>query len=245
MSAITHIIQSHAEEIECNLVTPPLYQIDGQWIGLIPHPVIADPPRRIEVEPEKRLKFTSIQPISSSGVYTVEEINKAQRSLTFGIERSAVENIIARRVAGLEVNNQGYSTLNIFDKGDLDKLARSTLEKVWGWFTDIGIFFSGIMGFYIVCRGIKYVIGVFINGFHLYKLVGLSFTLLASFWSTLTMWVVHNHKQPFSTPEQPQQRIIDEAQSPATPATSSNSTGLYPEVHHWTEKEQSSSLVCA
>lgn len=247
MSAVTHIIQPHAEEIECNLLTPPLYQIDGQWIGLTPHPVISDPPRRIEVEPEKRLKFNPIQPISSSGVYTIEEINKAQRSLTFGIERSAVENIIARRVAGLEVNNQGYSTLSIFDKSDLEKLARSTLHKVWGWFTDIGIFFSGIMGFYVICRGLKYIIEVFINGFHLYKLVGFSFTLLASLWSTLTMWVVHHHeKQSASSKDgicrQPDPEILTEEQPLAL---ASNSTGLYPEISHWTEKEKTSSVVSA
>lgn len=242
MSAVTHIIQSHAEEIECSLLTPPLYQIDGQWVGFTPHPVTSDPPRRIEVEPEKRLKFSPIQPISSSGVYTMEEVNKAQRSLTFGNERSAVENIIARRVAGYEVNDQGYSTLKIFGKSDLEELARSTLQKVWGWFTDIGIFFSGLMGVYIICRGVKYLIGVVINGVHLYKLVGFSFTLLASLWNTLTMWVVHKHNhsnQSTFTTEQPVKATQDQ-----TLTIASGTAGRYPDMH-WTEREKAASQVQA
>ncbi|CAG9825738.1 unnamed protein product [Phaedon cochleariae] len=141
-----------------------------------------------EVDSETTIRFSPIQPISTSGLYTVEEINKAQRSLTFGVERQAVENIITRRVAGFEVSNQGYSTLNIFEPAEMEKLAKSTLRKIWGWFTDVGIFFSGVMGIYMIFKCIQYFVGIILNGVHLYKIFGWSLALIASIWNTLTMW---------------------------------------------------------
>ncbi|KAG5888197.1 hypothetical protein JTB14_036209 [Gonioctena quinquepunctata] len=127
----------------------------------------------IGVEMVPKLNFSPIMPIGSAGLYTQDEVTKVQKILTFGSERQAVENIIARRVAGLENTGQGFSTLNIFNPDEMKELAHSTMKQLWGWFTDIGIFMSGLIGFYTVYKTLKYSIGVALNGLHLYKTVGL------------------------------------------------------------------------
>ncbi|KAG5876818.1 hypothetical protein JTB14_014148 [Gonioctena quinquepunctata] len=145
----------------------------------------------IGVEMVPKLNFSPIMPIGSAGLYTQDEVTKVQNILSFGSERQAVENIIARRVAGLETTGQGFSTLNIFNPDEMKELAHSTIKQLWGWFTDIGIFMSGLIGFYTVYKTLKYANGVALNGFHLYETVGCGIMLLASLWGTLTVWVTY------------------------------------------------------
>lgn len=109
MAPLTRIIQNHAEEIDCNNMIPPLYFIDDQWLGLTPHPTIATQPKTLKLEEEINFHFDLIQPLGAKDLYTQEEVNAAQRALTFGTERKAVENIITRRAAGMNVNSQGYT----------------------------------------------------------------------------------------------------------------------------------------
>ncbi|KAG5860167.1 hypothetical protein JTB14_014410 [Gonioctena quinquepunctata] len=110
MAPVTRIIQTHAEEVDCNGLMPPLYLIDDQWMGLSPYPTMKKAPEVLSPESNLKLTFFPIQPVGTLGIYTQEEISNAQRILTFGNERKAVENIIARRVAGLETTGQGFST---------------------------------------------------------------------------------------------------------------------------------------
>lgn len=244
MAPVTRIIQDHAEEIECNGLIPPLYFIDNDWIGLAPHPTVKAAPKELEVEKYEKLNFSPILPIGSAGLYTQEEVHKAQKLLTFGSERKAVENIIARRVAGLETAGQGFSTLKMFNPQEMKKLARSTMKHLWGWFTDIGMFVSGLIGFYVIFRAVKYIIGVVINSLQLYKTVGCSLTLLASLWNTLTMWVMHRHqlermKQP-SADTNDRERSSDYANTDNKEdvETSAARVTSYPNLNaakHWTE----------
>ncbi|XP_044744749.1 uncharacterized protein LOC123306695 [Coccinella septempunctata] len=40
MAPVTRIIQTYAEEVDCNGLMPPLHKIDDQWMGLSPYPTI-------------------------------------------------------------------------------------------------------------------------------------------------------------------------------------------------------------
>lgn len=193
MSPVTHIIQRQAEQIECSSLLAPLYFVDNEWVGLSPHPVERSAPHQLQPQESHRLQFTPIQPVGVSGLYTQEEISKVQRALAFGEERAAVANILARRIAGLQTDNQGYSTLQMFNSAEVKNLARSTLVYIWGWFTGIGMVMSGVIGIYVVIKGVKYISGVILNGVAIYKTIGCGFSILASFWNTLAVWLVHRH----------------------------------------------------
>nr|XP_023026000.1 uncharacterized protein LOC111514008 [Leptinotarsa decemlineata] len=234
MAPVTRIIQEHAEEVDCNGLMPPLYFIDDQWIGLTPYPIEKHAPEELSPEVETKLNFYPIQPVGALGIYTQEEIKSAQRIIAFGNERKAVENIIVRRVAGLETTGQGFSTVNLFDIEEMEKLAHNTMQQIWGWFTDIGLFMSGLMGFYAVFRIIKYALGVVLNGIHIYQTVGCGVMILASLWNTLTMWVSHRYQkvvaQDITEPRRDEEAYLEEADVPQR---------LYPRVphsQHWTDE---------
>lgn len=243
MAPVTRIIQSHAEEIECNGVTPPLYYVDNEWIGLTPHPTIKKAPKELRVESPAKLEFNPIQPVGQYGLYTQEEVSKVQRILTFGTERKAVENYITRRVAGLEAGNQGFATLNIFDPAEMKELAQSTFRQLWGWFSDVGVFMSGLIGFYMIFRVLKYGISVVINGLHLYQTIGCGIALMASLWNTLTFWVVQR-QQKRSTESQDDKEEAVTTVEVSQPQGTATTLKVYPVLpvkdnQHWTETRES------
>ncbi|XP_031337381.1 uncharacterized protein LOC116166512 [Photinus pyralis] len=192
MAPITHIIQAYAQPINCNRITPPIYLIDGTWTAITPVHIEKKPPTYLQVDEGKPLQLEPIQQIGERGLYTQEEITKIQEQLTFGNEREAVENIIIRKIKGMETNSMGYSTVQIFDMEEMKQLTSSILTQIYGWFATFGQFFSGIIGIYIVIRIIKYVFGVMLNGLTIYKTFGFGIQLIASVWNTLTLWLVQN-----------------------------------------------------
>ncbi|CAH1183131.1 unnamed protein product [Ceutorhynchus assimilis] len=116
MSPVTRIMQKHAEQTECSTLIPPLYYINIQWIEFAPTPPTGILPQEFEPEAEENFSFRSIKDLVSGGIYTYNEIKKAPEAMTFGLGRNALNNMIIRRVAGQAVQDQRYSTLNLFSK---------------------------------------------------------------------------------------------------------------------------------
>jgi hypothetical protein len=169
-----------------------------------------------------KVQFQPIQPIGARGLYTQEEIGKVQGLLTFGTERKVVENIIARRVAGMGAGGQGFSTLGMFDPDEMKELAHSTMRQLWGWFTDLGIFISGMIGFYIIFRVCKYVFGVVLNALQLYQTVGGGIQMLACLWNTLTMWVIHQQRRKDAKEQDEDPKEINDVEMAANPVPEPN-----------------------
>lgn len=235
MSPLTRVLQKYAEEIECNGITPPLYYIDGTWYGLSPYPIVKEtPPRELEVEEETKLEFKTIEQLGSSGLYTNQEVAAVQNVLTFGMQRAAVTNLIARKISGSETDNQGYTSTRLFDTMEMKTLAYSTMSHIWGWFTDIGLIMSTFIGFYVIFKTIKYVIGVILNGMALYETLGCGVTILASFWNSLSWLLLHKHRKYKTSPD-----VHDiEMQHVSTTDTyqpKNKEDEVRPSVH-WTEK---------
>ncbi|CAG9814155.1 unnamed protein product [Phaedon cochleariae] len=178
-----------------------------------------------------------VNQLTTEQIIVVEDSSKVfARILTFGNERKAVENIIARRIAGLETTGQGFSTLNIFNPEEMKELAHNTMQQIWGWFTDLELFMSGLMGFYAIFRMLKYAIGVILNGFHIYQTMGCRVVILASLWNTLTMWVIRSYPSNLTTAatnaEGTNFERLEEVRTPS----------IYPCVStspHWTEQQSS------
>ncbi|KAG5876549.1 hypothetical protein JTB14_021455 [Gonioctena quinquepunctata] len=103
-------------------------------------------------------------------IHTQEDISIAERIFIFENERKATENIIARRVVGLE---------SLFNAQKIEESAPNTIRQVWRWFTDSDFSKSELMGFYAIFKIIKYGIGVILHGIHLYQtLIWLKFYIL-------------------------------------------------------------------
>lgn len=95
---------------------------------------------------------------------------------------------------------------------------------------------SSFIGFYFILRLIKYVAGVFLNGFAIYKAAGCGVAIIASLRNTLFMLFLHqyekDHRSTDVEAEKDNQTLNDNARTPTI--TQSTST-IYPIVTHWTE----------
>ncbi|CAG9763592.1 unnamed protein product [Ceutorhynchus assimilis] len=145
MTPITRILQQHGEQTECNALIPSLYNLDNQWVRFDPSPSTGIIPRELEVDAEENYPFMSIKDLGAGGIYTDSEIRRAQNEMIFGLGRNVLNNIIIRKMAGQTVQSQGFSSLNLFDK-ELENLANSTIQKLYGYFTIIGEWTSGFIG---------------------------------------------------------------------------------------------------
>lgn len=195
MAPGTRILQTIGEEIACSNLAPALYFIDNQWIGLSPEPITGINPEIIEAAPEPKFQFKSIQRISADGVYTRQELENARHLMFHNMERSGITNILTSRFAGRDVDLQGLEPLNIFSEEQIKELAKRTIHRMWGWFKGIGEFTSGLIGIYFLFRLCKSAAETFINAFHLHNESGWSIALLASFWDTLSVWIVDKQRQ--------------------------------------------------
>lgn len=74
MAPVTHIIQHYAEEIECNILTPPLYYINEEWIGFAPNPIVRKQPDVLEVLPDSEIKFSPLQSLGMHETLIVSKI---------------------------------------------------------------------------------------------------------------------------------------------------------------------------
>lgn len=177
MSPVTRILQEHAEQVDCNAIIPPMYYLENNWIGFDPLPTSGIKPQELEVDSEEPHEFQIIKDLGAGGLYTYQEIKKAQESVMFGLERHALNHIIVHKTAGQDVESQGYSSLNLFNREETEKKTNSAIRKIYGVFTQLGEWASGILGLYFIFRILKFVVETFINAVALHQFNGCSYDI--------------------------------------------------------------------
>jgi len=73
----------------------------------------------------------------------------------------------------------------------MEKLANSTINKLWKYFTILVEFPSGLLEILFIFRAVKFLIETTLTTIALHKWDGCSVTLFALFWNTLTLFVWH------------------------------------------------------
>lgn len=200
MSPVSRILQSVGEQIECSELTPPLYKFDTQWFGLAPRVVRGIKPQILSIESEPGIKFQGIQAISSAGLYSESELKRSLDSITFHAERHVINNIVARKIGGREVDTQGYSTFNLFDQTDVEHIASTMFSKVYNFINTFGHFSAGFLMIYLIVRLLFSLVGTFLNALALHHAYGWAVHLLAAGWNSLTNYLLHrrarqNHRE--------------------------------------------------
>lgn len=87
---------------------------------------------------------------------------------------------------GYETVSQGLQFKYLIDENSLGKMVEDKLFKLWGWFTTIGTFVSGLMGILFVVKVTLTLVDTGINITFLYKTFGWSTKLLGCFFSSIT-----------------------------------------------------------
>lgn len=231
MAPITHIIQDHGTQVDCDSELPVMFHLEGKWLEVDPdlHRTQPDPIVLDANDPSETVPMSKIAPISAHGVYTQQDMAAFQQTLLFPNERRAVTNIMTRRVIGAEADGQNYHLPNVFSKTEFVKMAWSAASEVWGFLSYIGNLFSVFMLLYTLYHVLRYVASVILNLFSLKRAANnqpqRKWFLLASLWDAMTTRYLVNLMH---------QRGAESAENSTSTAdvTSAGSTSsLYPNVH--------------
>jgi len=110
MSPGTHILQEHAQQIECNSIMPAMYYLEDKWIAFAPYLTTGITPQELRVDSEEQFSFQTIKSLGTGGIYTKSEIQRAQDDMMFSMERLALHNILIRtKMAGKELSRLYHS----------------------------------------------------------------------------------------------------------------------------------------
>jgi len=219
LSPITHILVTSAEETPCSRITPNLFQIyPSEWVALTPgFSEVKKEPEVLRPSPDVNLNFRTIRHVANKGLYSIEDMRNLERSMLFPAERAAVNSYVANQMLGNSPQGQ-FSSLKMFTPGDLEKLADSTVKRIYGWLSEFGVFSSGIIGAICIVQVIKYLLSVGLRVFHLHRELGCGLWLCSAFWSSLANCILHNHiKKSIPKEEQPEE-LVTVSPTPALPS---------------------------
>lgn len=191
MAPKTRILQRHGTEIPCSAFVRPMYQLGGRWYALTPQITpISDPQTLSPIQPGT-FHYESPAGLAAGGIYDADEVEKLREQIMHPNERQAIANVIARGMAGQRPDLQGLSIAGVMDDTALTSIQDSIVKKLWNGFTLFGSLMSGLVGIFIVARGIKWLMDTFLHGKILYDLYGLSFALIGAIWDSVTSYLVH------------------------------------------------------
>lgn len=80
-------------------------------------------------------------------------------------------------------------------EGDLNKITDNAISKIWEDFLVFGSASAGVIGLFILIKGVKIYVDAVIRGYVLHTVYGWSLYLLEAIWSSLTHLLIHL-KQP-------------------------------------------------
>lgn len=191
-----HTLVKRGNEITCNTIMPPLYELEGSWWQLQGQPYTVPAPQ--ELDPNTKNKWTYVSPgnLASAGIYTLEDLEQLRDHIMNGHERNAITTILGRGFSGQNPDYQGGSVSNLLTEDTLNSVGERLGRRLWGLFSVFGNLSSGVIGIIIVIRIVKWIADTVIHGRALYEVYGWSIKLVASGWDSLTICLLSKHRVP-------------------------------------------------
>lgn len=189
----THILVDQAEETPCARAMPNIFEITaGYWMAFNPTPMdVSIKPTVLKPTRDLKLNFTKIRHVANRGIFSLEEMRDLERSLMFPFQRGAVSAFVTNSLLG-HAHEEQFDPLKLFGPKEMEKIAKSTLKKVYGWLSEFGIFSSGIIGIICILQIIKYFFSVGLRFFHLHREIGCSIYLCSAFISSVSYCLLHD-----------------------------------------------------
>nr|WPV62254.1 MAG: putative glycoprotein [Wufeng shrew chuvirus 1] len=194
MAPRSHILRRVGTEVECSELTPPLFQLRGDWYNIHKNFVKVKTP--VLLDPSSNITWVYHEPgdLVNAGLYKTEDLEALQKKMMFSGERAAITNYVIRTVDGNDVDLQGGSMHGFLDSLTLDKITGGTWENIANKMSIFGRWSSIFVTVTIIFMLAKFVGGVFIRFFAMRRLLGFGAHLFGAIWGTLATAIIHSAK---------------------------------------------------
>ncbi|XP_057322535.1 uncharacterized protein LOC130665921 [Microplitis mediator] len=189
----THVLVKTGNQIDCNSLIPPLYNINNAWYQLLPQISPATAPEEIATKTKMSWKYTSPANLATGGIYSDDDLDRLRENMMFPIEKPAILNTIARGAIGQEINSQGISLSKLIDTSEIMEKLQNTWGKVYNFFNIIGSFSTTLLGIWITGKAFKFIIDTVMHALALHSAFGWSLWLLGAIWDSLTNFLLHRN----------------------------------------------------
>ncbi|ANC97698.1 G [Lonestar tick chuvirus 1] len=188
----SRILVNFGTEVECSPLVPSGYLIDGKWWALRQSQAYELPtPITISAETTTpKWQYTSPAQLFRIGIYTMDELLEYQKRILFSFEKPAIVHTLSAAAAHQPADLSGLDGSALFQPGQLDRIQKNFMAKMWGWYWDISVALGGAVGLYMVFQLLRTVLGLYSTATWLYKTYGCSVEMLACCCSTLSKFLV-------------------------------------------------------
>ncbi|UHM27546.1 MAG: hypothetical protein SaCV1_gp2 [Sanya chuvirus 1] len=195
LSARSWILGSYGEEVDCTDIMPVQFNLEGEWYKINPSLHQAIKPQVLSPYKEKTWTYVVPKKLAEDGLYSSDLLQKWQDQAILPSQQETVSRIMAKQFIGLNVHSQGGSMHNLIDEDTLKKVTMSFLDMTWGIFSSFGRIASGVIGFVIIIKAVKWMVDAIMNGVALYKVYGFSIAIAGCVWDNIAHLLI-SFKKP-------------------------------------------------
>lgn len=152
MAPKTHVLQKFGTELDCNLIIPPAFNLDGDWMGMVPHHHEVRKPQMLKPSTTRTWSHKSPEHLMNAGIYTQSTMKAFQQHILFPQEVEAAQKNLIRQSLGYETMDQGLKFHKLIDEQTLKTIIQNEIYNMWGWFTTLGNIVSGLMGILFIIK---------------------------------------------------------------------------------------------
>lgn len=192
LSPRTRMLIRKGNEIECNLLMPPMYYLNSTWVRFTPEIITGGNDPEI-LAPQSKPTWTYFKPqaLALTGIYSRTDLERLRDRIMFPLERGPILNSVAMGMTGRTHYDKELSIKRFLDEGIIEHIAESTWNKVWSRFTSFGTASAGILGIFILFRMAKILIDTMIHGYAIYSIYGFSLHIVGALWNSVTQLLLH------------------------------------------------------
>jgi len=194
MAPKTHTIQKYGTEIDCTIILPTGYFMEGEWISMSPEYNelgSSKTPQILKPQTTWTWAYKNPEHLMNAGLYSSDMINALQKHMLFPQEVDAAQSNLARQTMGYNTLDQGLKLKPYIDEQIISRLVEDKLNKMWGWFVGFGNFISGLLGVFVAWKILIICLNTTINMSILYQTFGCSFKVLAGIFASMTHYLMH------------------------------------------------------
>lgn len=184
------LIVKHGNEIHCNDLYEVIYNITGHWTVTSDKLHVTVAPKILDPNTAKVWRFDRTKNLAQAGLYSPQEMESLTKRILFPNEREAITSVVVNSLTSSTTDRQGLQFHNLLDEEILRKATDSFMSKIWGGLSSFGNACSGFIGILLLAKILMTVIEMFINGYFLYQVFGLSFRILGACLQSVTTYFV-------------------------------------------------------